>query len=772
MPRIYFIVASMATGILVADRGKPSMVLALVVGVVALGALFAAWTLHRGGEPTDLGELLPKMGVAVLGLVVLGAAGIGFSIMGLRTQALLEARSFNFDGRVIVIEGVAGSDIEPSGRAAGFTLKADRIDAFAVRERVRVRVYGTAPDVQVGDRIVVEGKLRVVDLTDGFDLSLFRKRIVGTVTAAPGAIDVSPSEAGPVIKASNRLRRTMGAFAEDHPHASHAGLVMGLTIGDERLIPERVSEDFRTTSLSHLTAVSGANVAMVVGAVFLLLRALKVGKRAQIVIGTFAVVFFVAVTRWEPSVLRASTMAIVALSAYLFGRASDPMQGMGVAALGLLAYDPFIMWSIGFQLSFVAAAGILILAKPLIARFNRLPRMVAEALAVAVAAQLAVTPLLAFHFGSVSLAAVPANLVAFPLVAPITVIGLAGGVVGVFLEGAGGMLFRIAAVPAGWLEGVSRVFAELPWASVGVRGLDLWRLMASYLVVFGVGFWLFNRKRMARLAIVSSLIFLVAVGIAPAASSGPPEQAVRFTFFDVGQGDAALVEGPGGARVLIDGGSRGAGLVDRLDKLGIRRIDLVVLSHDHEDHYGGLAEVISTRNVQLAVGPPFEALTFEALGLEGTQDGERFNIGELVVDVLGPSVELSEVVASTDEESFDSAINDASVVVRVSWKQGCALFTGDLEEGGQDSVMARHPQRIRCEILKAPHHGSARISEEFVATVDPGWVVVPVGRNSYGHPTRTAMDLFERFAGNVLRTDLHGEVVLEVDAGGVVSMEP
>lgn len=767
MPRIFFVVSAFAAGIVVAERLTPDVTLSVAGGLFALGGIVVAWLFHRRHGPVFVGDLMPSMAPGVVALVLIGSFGLGVSTMGLRTQALLRSATFVTDGRVVEVDGIAGSDSESSGRATQFLLKAERLDGHPVRERLRVRVFGEGVQVRVGDRITVEGKLEAVDRSDPFDLRLFRKRVVGQLTAGSDALRIDGSEAGPVIAGSNRLRAYMESVATDHPRQTPAGLVMGLTIGDERLISPSTQEDFRITSLSHLTAVSGANVAMVLAAVFLILRAFRVSKATQVAIGVASIVFFVAVTRWEPSVLRASVMAILALSAYWFGRASDPLQGMGVAALGLLAYDPFILWSIGFQLSFVAAAGILVLAKPIAERLSRLPKGIAQAAAVAISAQLAVTPLLVYYFGRISLVAVPANLVAFPLVAPITVLGLLGGVVGVFIPSLGSWLFALAVVPAGWLQKVSEIFGSLPWASVVFEGLDGWRLIASYGAIVGISAWLLRKARFARVAVAAVVFIVLVAGVAPASGSKPPADLVRFTFFDVGQGDAALVEGPSGARVLIDGGPIEADLAARLRRQGISRIDVMVMSHDHDDHYGGLADVREGIETTMAFGPPLGGTNFDRLGLEGLEAGERLGVGELVVDVLGPSRQLVDLVPP-DGGELDAALNDASVILRVSWHRGCALFTGDLEEGGQTALVDGFPQMIRCTVLKAPHHGSARITEGFVATVDPDWVVVSTGPNSFGHPTRTALGLFERYAANVMRTDHLGDIRLEMDARGEV----
>jgi competence protein ComEC len=258
--------------------------------------------------------------------------------------------------------------------------------------------------------------------------------------------------------------------------------------------------------------------------------------------------------------------------------------------------------------------------------------------------------------------------------------------------------------------------------------------------------------------------------------SAPP--GLRVTFFDVGQGDAALVESPGGARVLIDGGPDPELIADTLRRRGLGRIDLVVASHLHADHVLGLQAVLERVAVRVAVHPGVVTPMLEPLRrhepLLPVRSGERMVIGDLTVEFLGPSSDS--VTAAVEAASLPGShgegpeLNDASVVVRVEWRGECALFTGDLEEAGQQELLDVRRDQIECGLLKAPHHGSGRLLKEFVDAVDPEWVVVSVGRNDYGHPTAKALEIFEGAGAEVLRTDRLDDIVAEIDGSGEVKV--
>lgn len=767
-PAIFFV-----AGVLAADRLGPPAAVALLCGGCGLAMLTGTWLLHRRRPPERTGDLLPRLSAPAIALLLAGSAAVAFADLGLRAAALHRARAWA-GGRVVSVEGKVVGDPEPAGRANRFPLAALQIDGGTVGGRLSVRAFGVAPSLRLGDRIRLRARIRALDLDDPFDLRLFRRGIGGEAAVSSSEIRLVSRTSNPILRAANRLRDRMQRLALESLGRSDAGLLLGLVIGDERLIPKGVEEDFRATGLSHLTAVSGANVAIVLGAVVLLLRALRVSRRVQVAAGLATIAFFSIVTRWEPSVLRAGLMAVLALGAFFFGRRSDPRHALGLAFVGLLAFDPFLLWSVGFQLSFAATAGILIVTPQLLSRLRRFPRPVAEALAVGVGAQAAVTPLLALHFGRLSLVAIPANLAAFALVAPITVLGLVGAVVGMVWPPPGRLVFEAAGVLVSWLRAIARLFASVPHASIAVDEWGPVHLLVAYLAIGAAVMWLAGRGRAARMPAAGAAAIGLIVLLAPAAGSSTPGN-LRLTFLDVGQGDAALVETPGGARVLVDGGADGGRLARLLSRRGIRRIDLVVFSHAHADHVAGLGRVLDRVEVRSAVHPgvPVPLLARMGVGdrLRPAGDGDRLAIGDLTVDVLGPDrplLDRAAAEAASSESSEGSALNDASLVLRLSWGRACALFTGDVEEEGQQQLVERHPSAVVCSILKAPHHGSARVLPEFVEAVDPRWVVVSVGRNTFGHPTRRALQLFERSGARVLRTDRLGDVVLEADRGGEV----
>lgn len=773
--RTLALAAAVVAGILIGDATLAPLGVWLAAGVAGAGALGFAAIIHRRFTPPLPGEVLPSLAPRAAALLLLGALAISAAGMGLRGAALRRALLPALDGEVATVVGRVTSDPAPSGRATRFLLRAVRVDGSKVHELLSVRTFGPRPRARHGDLVRVEAKIRKLDLADPWDRRIYRKKIVAEATVDPKKIRVLEGSGNPLIISADFLRDRMNDLAAATLDRRDAGLVLGLTIGDDRLIPDVIQEDFRTTSLSHLTAVSGANVAMVLAAVALLLRAFRVSRRSQILVGLFTIGFFAVVTRGEPSVLRASVMASLVLAAFLFGRRNDPLHGLVFAFVALVVFDPFLLWSIGFQLSFAATLGILLITPRVLDRLRGLPRPVAEALALGIGAQIAVAPLLALHFRAVSLAGVPANLAAFGLVAPITVLGFGAGLLGTIWLPLGRAPMEIAGAFAVALRKIAHFFASIPGASVSTPDLGAAQLVAIYLLVAGAVMFFFVRRGIARYPVTMAVVVWGLAGLAPAGGSSPPA-GMRVTFLDVGQGDAALVESRSGARVLVDGGPDPAGLISDLRRRGIGRLDLVAASHAHFDHINGLSEVLESLQVRTIMEPgvPDPAMLGVLAGrtAEAPAHGDRFLIGDLTIGVLAPDPALRQIAIDgamlPDDPGEGSALNNASLVLRVAWGGSCILFTGDIEEPAQDRLVETHRDQISCAVLKAPHHGSALIEEEFVSAVRPQIVVISVGPNDYGHPSRTALSMFDRAGARILRTDRMEDVTLEFDEAGRV----
>jgi len=556
------------------------------------------------------------------------------------------------------------------------------------------------------------------------------------------------------------------AAAEVLPPAS-AGLLPGLSVGDTGGLTAEVEADFRAAGLTHLLAVSGANLAIVSGAVRSLLRSLRADPRWAAGLSGLSVIGFVVLARPSPSVVRAAVMGAVVLLALASGRGRSALPALATAVLVLLVIDPALAVDPGFALS-VTATGALVLLAPRWAealRRHGVPGWVAEALAVPAAAFLVTAPIVAGLSGEVSPIAVVANLLAVPAVAPATVLGVLAALVSPLASPLAQACAWAAGPAVGWLVVVADRSAAvsgvaLPWPA-GVAG----GLLLTVVVLALLALCRWRRARAMLLAMTLGLaVVLVPTRLAP---PGWPPTDWSVVACDVGQGDAVvLATGRPGWVVLVDAGPED-GLVDAcLDRLGVQGLTLVVLSHLHADHIGGLAGALRDRPVgAVAVGPvrePAPALAQVArhaadagAPLVALGAGRRLRWPALGLEVLGPS----HPAAWVDPED-GTAVNDGSLVLRAATTAGSVLLSGDAELAAQDDLLATGVD-LRADVLKMPHHGSRYTSTTFLAAVAPRAVLVSVGAgNSYGHPNPDLLGALERAGAAVRRTDQHGDLAV------------
>jgi len=542
-------------------------------------------------------------------------------------------------------------------------------------------------------------------------------------------------------------------------------LLPGLAIGETSRVPDELDAAMKAASLSHLTAVSGANCAIVVGAALAVAALLGAPLPVRLTAAAAALAGFVVLVTPEPSVLRAAVMAGLALGAVALGRPALGMPVLCAAVLVLLIADPWLSRSYGFALSVLATAGLLLLAGPLAAALTRwLPAGLATVLSIPIAAQLACQPVILMLDPSLPLYGIPANLLAAPAAPVATVVGLLACLIAPIAPPVGVALAWIGWLPAAWIAAVAELFAGLPgarsvWPS-GVGGVALLALIEAAVLVAVLGSG--RSRQMARAACIVAVIAYTAtiVGSAVVTHVGrPPDW--QYAMCDVGQGDATVVRS-GSQIAVVDVGPDPAPLRACLDDLGIGRIDLLVLTHFDLDHVGGAAAVLG-RVDRVLTGPTdgadnerlLAALAAGGAIVDPVQAGDSGVLGAINWEVLWPP--------PTGVEPG----NPASVTLRWSCPEpelesGClsAIMLGDLGEEGQLRMMGRDdPGPI--DVVKVSHHGSADQSAALYDRLRAAVGLIGVGAdNDYGHPTDSLLGILAASGTTALRTDLDGLILV------------
>jgi competence protein ComEC len=691
------------------------------------------------------------------------------------------------------------------------------------------------PEVAPGDRISVGGRLEPLP-DDGGGYGTYLRRIGAGATLRARSLD----RVGGETTAAGAIETARRASGEALTHAlpePEAGLAAGILIGLRDRVDRDLAAAFTTAGVSHVVAISGWNIAIVAALVGALLRS-RLGRRARALMTLVAIVAYTVAAGGSASVVRAAVMTAVVLLARESGRAGAAATALGWAVTLLLLADPATVADAGFQLSVLATAGLIAWATPITERIRTIrggivPAWLAESLGVSFAAEAATLPVVLAGFGRFAVLAPAVNLVVVPLVPPAMAAGalaLIGGWLS--LAGAPDALTVLLGLP-GWLVlavlvAVVRVAASLPFASVTLA--TPWSTVVGLLVGISVLAIASGRVRLARPSwlarrarepirsgpvgpaaqpnapragrtaqhrkdastasrprssrttrfVATSLALSVLVVVLAAANR--PDGDVRVTVLDVGQGDAILVEGGRGGRLLVDGGPDPDRLLIALDARlppWDRRIDLLVLTHPHEDHVAGLALLLSRYRVgrtfepgMIGPGPGYRAweAALERLGLRPGRlaTGDRFGLDQIRFRVLWPDP------GGVSREPADggTGINNVSIVLLGEMGRQRFLLAGDIEEAIDPVLLARGLPRV--DLLKVAHHGSRTSSTAaFLDAVRPRVAVASAGAgNSYGHPTKATLDRIAARDAQVLRTDRNGSVEVTLDGASRLDLRP
>lgn len=722
--------------------------------------------------PRGMGRGTSVRGGRYRGVLALGAACLALAAVSVSHVALTQADRTGLDdkqltgGRAVVVHAQVTSKVEVTARGSlRFDADAWRLDIGATSTAVRIPVTVTVEPTAVtgrqgisldlGSTVQASGTSMLTDPPDRSVLLVFASRGVEVLASPPWSLALAAQTRTAFVARAATLPKPGG------------DLLPGLAVGDTRAVSTGLDMAMKTSSLSHLTAVSGANCALVVGIAFALAALLGAPRWARVVSGVSALGVFVVLVTPEPSVVRAAAMATIAMLAVLMGRTGAGIGVLSLAVTLLIAADPWLAASIGFALSAAATAGLLVLARPLAASLSRwMPRGLALAISVPLAAQLACGPILVLIAPQVPVFGVVANLLAAPAAPVATVVGLIACVTAAVPWLAMPFMW-IGWVAAAWISATATTFAALPGASLPwAEGL------AGALGLAGVGavaVWLLHRPRAAgpvqRTSRAVALVAVAAlVGVAAgttlirtALSSALVPHDWTIAFCDVGQGDAALVRSAGRI-ALIDTGPDPGLLENCLTRLAISRIDLLVLTHFDADHVGGVEAVLG-RTALVLHAPVAEAPDRTVLGAlraagahtQETAAGERGELGDTKWRVVWPRP-----AGHAYREG-----NDASVVMEFEIAGVNALFLGDLGAGAQRALLASEELTAPYAVVKVAHHGSADQAFSLYERVDPAFAVFTVGaENTFGHPRKEIIEALADGGAVLARTDESGLILV------------
>jgi competence protein ComEC len=663
------------------------------------------------------------------------------------------------DPRVLAAQGVGGAARVAVDTSANSVVA----DGRRLPAAGSVLVLGDAAawhDMLPGQRVLVDGDLLPAIDGGALSVTLFAR-------GPPERLGVPPWWQ----RAAGRVRAALRDAVAGLPEQER-GLLPGLVDGDVANLDPVLAERFRLAGLTHLVAVSGFNCSVLVGAVLLMLRKARVRPWLCAAAGGLVLIMFVIVARPSPSVLRAALMSAIALVALAAGRPRAALPSLAAVVVAMVIWQPVLASSASFAMSVLATTALLVIAPGWAQALRRrgFPAGVAESVAVAAAAHLVTAPVIAAIAGRFSLVAVPANVLAEPVVAVITVVGFAAALFAPVWLGAGSALAEVAGWPCRWLVAVADFFGGLHGATIawpgGVVGGLL--LLATGLVGGAVAIRAGPRRVLGAAAATALIIF---IPVRSVTSSWPPPGWL-FVACDVGQGDALLLPAGPGAAVEVDAGPDPVAIDRCLHDFGITRIPLLVITHFHLDHVAGISGVARGRTISRILAGPLADPTY---GVDIVEDvarprglpvlsppvGTHLDVGAVHLDVLGPAAAF---------HGTHSDPNNSSLVLRAEVGGVRILLPGDAEIEAQQALLAAGVD-LRADVLKVPHHGSAYSDPAFLAAVHASIGVISVGiDNDYGHPSPILLGAMARLGVPVFRTDQDGDVAVVARPGRLTAV--
>jgi len=660
-----------------------------------------------------------------------------------------------------------------------FTLKVNRAN-----DRVAsglVSVMAKASELEYGDKIEVKGKLGELESLSNPGILSFadylkNKGVHCQLRSSRSPPKVLSNGGNPLKKLSIRLKDRLMVVPQRTLPEPYATLLTSIVFGSRAAkTPVDIKETYKRAGVAHLLVASGMHLGILVGVCLFVVRSTKLPLWSGVLIVSIVNLLYALMTGFGPSILRAAIMAEIMLVGLLFEREKEVYTSLAAAAFVILLFNPKYLFEVGFQLSFAATWALVYIAPVIHEKLKSyLPRSVSSLVSVAVSPVLATFPITLYHFSQASLIGMVTNFLLLPWIGMVVILGFVSTVLGTFFLPLGELINGANLILLWAADLIINFLASLPFAQIFVAPPRIPSILGYYVIVVGMVEVLRNGKlpKINKFRLIVLFLAIASIFLWNAIFSGL-SGGLTVTVLDVGQGDSILIESPSGKKVLVDGGERKAGeqiVVPFLRRKGIQKLDMVVLTHAHEDHVGGLPHVLENIKVDsvLDTGYVYESKTYRRFldlirrnnikyGLASS--GQKIDFGgNTAAKVLHPDHVFLEECEN---------INNASIVFRLEYGDFSMLFTGDNEREGEERILELFPAaELASTILKVGHHGSrTSTSPPFLAAVDPQVAVISCGRhNKFKHPHQSTL---EKLRGvRTYRTDRHGAVMINSNGKG------
>lgn len=694
-----------------------------------------------------------------------------------------ESKYKKYDNKNISIEGTIISDIEEKEYNYTFTIRT-KDDYFLVNLKKNKEEIS----LEYGDKLQISGEYQEPNKArnyKGFDYKNYLKinKIYGIIRVDLYTNIIIKHQKNLsnfkllIHKIREKLKQNIQELLTKETYA----LGIGILIGDNSRINEKIVEDFKNSNLSHILAISGAHINYVVLTVSILFTKKRAGIKAQRVVTIMMMLFFMELTQMTSSVVRAGISCIIYMLASLLYRKADVINAMAISTLLILLNNPFKLFDIGFQLSYAGTLGIILFCKLInIPIKNKLLKYLKDSIIISISANIFIIPIMMYQFNTISLTFILSNLLAGPLLGISIILEIIVLLISF-------MSINIAAIPAKVLNilliliiNIANWFSNIEISKIYVITPQIISIVAYYLICAAIILKQKNRK-----IIVIIMLTVLIINLFPTPNK------LRINFIDVGQGDSTLIRTETNKVILIDsGGSTASSSFDVGNKVllpylldrRIKKIDFIIVSHFDADHCQAFETVIDNINVRKVVVCKQSMITQEYLNI--INKCKKKNIKIIVVE-RGDKLKIDKrtefEILHPGERFLDDGkggLNANAIVCKMNYKLNngrtfSILFTGDIEVEAEKELEQVYGKKLKADILKIAHHGSKTSSrEKFIKLVSPKIALIGVGENNkFGHPADITLERLEKENVKVYRTDQMGEASITINKNGEIKVK-
>lgn len=648
--------------------------------------------------------------------------------------------------------------------------------------------------LQYGEEIELKGEFiepQIARNKGGFNYKKYLKtlKIYGTINVEKVVI-LEKNRINPILKFSNNIHIKIEEQIEKYLDEKQAGILKGILLGDSKKVEEEIQENFRISNISHVLAVSGMHVNYIILGMNFLLKPLF-GKRRTRKITIIFLVFYMFITGFSASIVRAGVMGIIIILGKLIHRKEDTWTSISISLLILLINNPFSILNISLQLSFAGTMGLVLFNKKIPGIFS-----------ITLCAQIMIFPIMIYHFNIFGTYFLITNLLAGIIIGPIIVIGILGIFSSIFSFTMAKILFFIVKVSVEILILISK-FSELSMAKIYLPTPRIWQIIIYYIIVFfiksiyevysekkptatfirvknllALAKYKFRKNKRKNIKKIMSILMILLITFTIIKKQC---NILNINFVDVGQGDSCFIITPKKKTILVDGGGSQfkefdvgkSTLLPYILNKGYTQLDYIVISHFDYDHVGGILYIMQEIKVKnIIIGKQFEdSKNYEKFVNLVQQKDIKVRIVEAGEDIkIEKNLNFNVVWPNSKSQISDNSINNNSLVFKMKYKKFSMLFTGDIEEIAEKKILQTcNVKNLESLVLKVPHHGSkTSSSQEFLDAVRPKIALIGVGKNNkFGHPSDITLEKFKMYDTKVYRTDQKGEITLKTDGNKI-----